>query len=172
MPLTAEQFSKLYPKIIGWIDLQLALHSNGAKPIAAAGFARLPEYFGKDVLASARYVLVDKVPMPPLTKLGLPQFADFEHMAAAGVTYRQTFFVRKEEAGRESLFFHELIHVVQWSLLGPENFLRQYAAGLETAGYRNSPLEVMAYDAQERFEASHDTFDAVRLVKTQLRITS
>lgn len=171
MPLSQEQFAKLYPKIIGWIDLQLALHSSAARPVAAAGFARLPEYFGRELLASTRYVPVEKVPMPPLTRLGLPQFGDFERITAAGITYRQTFFVQKAEAGRESLFFHELIHVVQWNLLGPEDFLRRYAAGLEAEGYRNSPLEVMAYDAQERFETDAETFDAALWVKKQLNIT-
>jgi hypothetical protein len=139
-------------------------------PMAAADFPRLPAYFGKDVFATARYVVVDKVPMPPLTKLGLPQFGEFERMPAAGITYRQTFFVQKEEARRESLFFHELVHVVQWNLLGPENFLQRYAAGLEAAGYRNSPLEVMAYDAEHRFETDPDTFDVVRYVSKQLGV--
>jgi hypothetical protein len=171
VPLTPEQFRILYPKIIGWIDLQLALHSGAVLPMSAAGFSRLSEYFGKDVLATARYVIVDKVPMPPLTRLGLPQFGEFERMTAAGITYRQTLFVQKEEAGRESLFFHELIHVVQWSLLGPENFLQRYAAGLEAAGYRNSPLEAMAYDAQERFESDRDAFDAALYVRKQLGVT-
>lgn len=170
MALTAEQFGKLYPKIIGWIDLQLALHSGAAKPVSSAGFARLPHYFGKEVLSSAKFVLADNVPMPPLSRLGLPQFAEFEQMRAAGITYRRTFFVQKGEAGREALFFHELIHVVQWDLLGPENFLRCYAAGLESAGYRNSPLEMMAYEAQERFEKDSESFDAVRLVRTQLEL--
>jgi hypothetical protein len=40
----------------------------------------------------------------------------------------------------ELLDFYELIHVIQWRLLGPEAFLATYAAGLETFGYRNSPL--------------------------------
>jgi hypothetical protein len=31
----------------------------------------------------------------------------------------------------ESLYFHELIHLVQWRLLGPERFLAAYASGLE-----------------------------------------
>lgn len=170
MPLTPDQFQVLYPKIIGWIDLRLAIHANQARPVAAAGFQRLPEFFGKQVLESARYVVVDKVPVPPLTKLGfaLPELVEFERMEAAGITYRQTFFVKKNEATRESLFFHELIHVVQWSVLGPEELLRRYAAGLAAAGYRNSPLEVMAYEAEERFVEGREVFNAVRFVREQL----
>jgi hypothetical protein len=30
---------------------------------------------------------------------------------------------------------HEMVHVVQWRMLGPEMFLAQYADGLECSGY-------------------------------------
>jgi hypothetical protein len=66
------------------------------------------------------------------------------------------------------LHFHELIHIVQWRLLGPERFLAAYAAGLETSGYRTSPLECMAYDAQSAFSQSARAFDAERMVAEQL----
>jgi len=66
------------------------------------------------------------------------------------------------------VYFHELIHVVQWRLLGPEKFLALYAVGLETQGYRNSPLEVMAYNAEELFVQSGPVFDAESLVAQQL----
>ena len=46
----------------------------------------------------------------------------------------------------EAIHFHELIHVIQWRLLGPEDFLKSYANGLDEFGYENSPLEKMAYD--------------------------
>jgi hypothetical protein len=68
----------------------------------------------------------------------------------------------------ELLDFYELIHVIQWRLLGPEAFLATYAAGLETFGYRNSPLERMAYDAEASFCQSDQPFDAANLVAEQL----
>jgi hypothetical protein len=44
---------------------------------------------------------------------GLTEFASLERRAFDGITFRNTFFVVK---GRESeaLYFHELVHVVQW----------------------------------------------------------
>lgn len=170
MSLTAEQFQVLYPKLMGWIDLRLAMHRGTAATVASAGFARLPEYFGQALLNEAQFVVVAKVPVPPLAQIGLTsaEFMHFEQMEALGITYRQTFFVRKDAAQREALFFHELIHVVQWKLLGAEEFLKRYAAGLAEFGYRNSPLEVMAYVAEERFSESREVFDAVRYVKEEL----
>ena len=50
---------------------------------------------------------------------------------------------------------------------GPEQFLRLYADGLERFGYSDSPLEVMAYDAEAAFMAE-DIFDAEQLVAQKL----
>ena len=72
------------------------------------------------------------------------------------------------DVAAERLHFHELIHVVQWRLLGPETFLAAYAAGLETFGYRESPLEIMAYNAEASFCQSDQLFDAENLVAEQL----
>ena len=66
------------------------------------------------------------------------------------------------------LHFHEMVHVVQWRVLGAERFLALYADGLEAFGYRNSPLEKIAYDAQELFNHSAAVFDAEKLVTEKL----
>jgi hypothetical protein len=97
-----------------------------------------------------------------------PIFAEFEHGDYEGITYLDTFFVKRRSAAAERLHFHELIHVVQWRLLGPETFLAAYAAGLETFGYRESPLEIMAYNAEASFCQSDQLFDAENLVAEQL----
>jgi hypothetical protein len=79
-----------------------------------------------------------------------------------------TFFVKRRSGAEERLHFHELIHVVQWRSLGPETFLAAYAAGLEIFGYRDSPLESIAYNAEALFSQSDDLFDAEKLVTDHL----
>jgi hypothetical protein len=74
-----------------------------------------------------------------------------ETMLMDGVTYQDTFFVRAGSE-RDSLYFHELVHVVQWDRLGVDNFLYAYGMGLLQHGYQQSPLEQMAYKLQARFE--------------------
>ncbi len=132
------------------------------------GSSRLLHYFSEDLLASTKVVAVDRVPMPPLSSLGLSRFAEFERGDFDGITYLDTFFIKRRSAGAERLHFHELIHVVQWQILGPETFLATYAAGLETFGYRESPLEVMAYNAEAAFCRSGRIFNAQQLVAEQL----
>jgi hypothetical protein len=127
----------------------------------------LPLYFSADTLTAAKVVPVDQLPIPPLSSWGLTRFTDFERGNFSGITYLNTFFIRRAELSNEALHFHELIHVVQWRILGPEQFLRSYAHGLERFGYRESPLEVMAYDAEAAFMAK-DIFDAEKLVARKL----
>jgi hypothetical protein len=127
--------------------------------VASFGFSRLPDYYDAQLLASTKAVVVERVPMPPLSAMGFDRFSDFERTDAGGMTYLDTYFLRADQIHDESLHFHELVHVVQWRLLGPEGFLALYADGLERFGYRNSPLEVMAYDFQDRFECETQPFD-------------
>jgi hypothetical protein len=171
MPITQQEFDAKYPLIMGWIKQTLAAHVSKARTIASLGFQRLPQYFSPELLAYAKVVYVEVVPVPPLSQLGLNQFTDFENMNADGITYLDTFFARQEAQRHESLHFHELVHVIQWKLLGAKAFVAAYADGLERFGYRNNPLEVMAYDAQDAFMKSLQPFDVEKLVKSQLGIS-
>lgn len=168
MPAIPESIRAKLPAVLAWVGEILRKHQPYARPVAVCGFNRLGRYFSPQLLAQARVVSLDAPPTPPLSRLGLPQFASFEQMAPLGITYLNTFFVRSGEERNESLHFHELIHVVQWRLLGTENFSLTYAAGLLEAGYRDSPLEVMAYSAEDRFQAG-EIFDAERHVGVELR---
>jgi len=167
--MTPQQFRAAYPLFMAWIDALLKAHASQTQPVATKGFPRLPHYFSRELLASAKVVVVERVPMPPLTALGLSQFSEFERADNSGVTYLDTYFVKRDRASDEPLHFHELVHVVQWRVLGPERFLAAYAAGLETFGYRNSPLEAMAYDAEAAFVQKAEIFDAETRVAELLR---
>jgi hypothetical protein len=158
--MTEREFHKVYPRIIEWIHDLLAGHAADARAVGSLGFKRLPRYYGATTLAAAKVVVVAQVPVPPLSAMGLSQFSKFEEMASDGITYLDTYFVRAERGQEESLHFHELVHVIQWRLLGPGVFLAVYAAGLERFGYRKSPLETTAYDLQARFDLEAEPFDA------------
>jgi hypothetical protein len=165
--MTPEEFQKFYPRLLGWIDTTLKAHEGNTQTVVSRGFPRLPLYFSADTLASAKVVLVDQLPIPPLSSWGLTRFVDFERGNFNGITYLNTFFIKRDELRNEAIHFHELIHVVQWRILGPEQFLRSYADGLERFGYGDSPMEVMAYDAEAAFIAN-DIFDAEKMMAQKL----
>jgi hypothetical protein len=166
--MTPEEFQTIYPHVVAWIRQTLVAHANKAQTVASRGFTRLPLYFSGELLASTKFVALERLPMPPLSALGLSQFAQFDCGDFDGITYLDTFFLKLHRVADERLHFHELIHVIQWQLLGPASFLTAYADGLERFGYRESPLEMMAHDAEELFSQSPEIFDAEKLVARKL----
>jgi hypothetical protein len=106
--------------------------------------------------------------MPPLSSIGLTRFAKFERGDFDGTTYIDTIFLKPTHFNNENMLFHELVHVIQWRLLGPERFLFAYANGLECFGYPQSPLEAMAYDAETAFASSQTIFNVEKMVAAKL----
>jgi hypothetical protein len=157
------------PLVRGWIDRTLAEHSNRAQPVASYRFPRLGGFYSSEFLTTTKVVEVERVPVPPLSALGLTEFGEFETGNYAGITFLDTYFVQSGEALRESLHFHELVHVVQWQHLGAERFVMAYALGyLQGGGYRANPLEVMAYDLQDYFEKGGQPIEVESFVRRQL----
>lgn len=163
-----EEFYRFYPLLDSWLRKTLVTFAGSSRKIVSCGFPRLPLYFSTEMLASANVVLVDKLPVPPLSSWGLKRFAELERGNFDGITYLDTFFLKHAQSRNEAIHFHELIHVAQWRILGPERFLYSYANGFERYGYRDSPLEVMAYDAEAVFRTSAGAFDAEKFVAEKL----
>jgi len=111
--MNIEKLLSKMPQITSWIDATLATHAAQARPVTSFGFKRLPEYYAPQFLGKAKVVVVESIPVPPLTAVGLPELANFEKGDYAGITFKDTYFVKAAEVSRESLHFHELVHVVQ-----------------------------------------------------------
>jgi hypothetical protein len=167
--MSPDEFAAVYPVVLDWMRQAIAEHEHLGTIVAAEGFKHLPQYFSQDLLNTTKVITISRVPIPSLSSMGLHRFSDFERGDFDGVTYLNTYFVKRTKAADEELHFHELIHIVQWQLLGPERFLKLYADGLERYGYRDSPLEKMAYAAQAEFSRSKQAFDAQTLVLHELR---
>jgi hypothetical protein len=146
------KFQSSLPAVQEWIDKTLEEHRPNAVSVSSLSSPRIGKVFPRDLLARAQVVVVTgKVPFPPLTQMGLTEFTQLENMLMAGITYKDTFFVSHLHQ-TESLYFHELVHVIQWERLGFYNFLLTYGVGLIQFGYRDCPLERMAYSLQSGFD--------------------
>jgi len=146
------KFHLALPHLRQWVEDTLAAHRDQAVPVYSMGYARLEQVFPKELLQRVRVVAVEgQPPFPALSRMGLPELARFEAMPITGVTYKDTFFVRRVHQ-TESLCFHETVHGVQWDRLGVDRFLLAYGVGLMQFGYRDSPLEKMAYTLQDDFD--------------------
>jgi len=146
------KFNSSLPAIREWIEDTLEKYKDDADPVISFDFSRINEVFPHELLNRAKAVVVTgKIPFPPLSRFGLSELAQMENMSIAGITYKDTFFVGHLYQS-ESLFFHELVHIVQWDRLGVEDFLLAYGAGLMRFGYEDCPFEKMAYSLQTSFD--------------------
>jgi len=147
-----DELKNKVPLVKAWIIDLLNKNQGKGQFVAQYNFPNLKFFFDQRILNSAKVIVIDKVPQVPLASLGLPQFSGFENGNYAGVTYLNTYFVATGYIQQESLHFHELIHVVQWERLGIDKFILLYGLFLLQHGYRDSPLEDMAFKYQNLFE--------------------
>ena len=156
--LSAEQIAALNVAVSGYIRQQRA-HYVGRS--ASLTFSELwTRFFSATDLERIRAVqagnslaagALERVPNPPfyadLEKLGFTGLPDFSTMPA--ITFDDV--VVFHEPLTPQLIFHELVHVVQYRLLGVDEFARLYVRGYLHGGYGGTPLEVCAYDLDGRF---------------------
>ena len=162
------RYGRFLPTMLDWIQHTLDSHAAMALPVASFGFKRLPLHFSTSLLNAAQVVITDHLPVPPLSAMGLSDFASFEVQPMSGVTYRDTYFLVPNASANESVHLHELVHVIQWRVLGARDFLLLYAAGLIEHDYASSPLEKMAYEHQARFDAGQEQYSVEAEVREQV----
>jgi hypothetical protein len=108
----------------------------------------------------------ESVPNPPfyadLEKLGFTGLPDFTTMPA--ITFDDV--VVFHEPLTPQLIFHELVHVVQYRLLGVDEFARLYVRGYLHGGYIGTPLEICAYELDGCFIMGSVGFDVEAEVKS------
>jgi hypothetical protein len=158
------RFHIALPWVRQWIEQLLDAHADGAHAVSTLSFTRLSTCFPWELLERTRVVTVERVPFPPVDQFGLPELAFMQEMSFDGITFRDTFFLRRGRTSEE-LHFHELVHVVQWVRLGVDNFLLAYGLGLLRFGYERSPLEQMAYTLQRNFELGTRPRELVRVIE-------
>ena len=163
-----------------WINNVQAAHRPQASPFRHGLKAFLGPFFhGTGALDSAKYQAVKVVPSPPaeLTALlGVP--IDFSQAAAR--TFKDTILISETwldthpdpSNGFTRLAFHELVHVVQYEILGVDRFVQKYVTGLQGGrDYYAIPLEMAAYTLQARFMTAPDeVFSVKELVEKMLPV--
>ena len=80
---------------------------------------------------------------------------DLDFSKMDGITFDDTFLITiaaGQGADPGALVFRELVHVVQFIVLGIDEFVEQHATGLiASRDYYAIPLELVAYACQSRF---------------------
>lgn len=157
------------PLLLKWIHQTLKEHNAQAKSLKELPLTKIPLYISENLLSSTQVVEVERLPIPPLTDWGLKEFQHFEHEPFIAINYLNTIFALAKETQNEATLFHELVHVIQWQILGEDAFILLYMKGLLEDMYYTNPLEVMAYELQEEFESGAPPFDLEKRVREEVQ---
>ncbi len=107
-----------------WVVLQRNLQRPNGRQLSPNEVQILNPFFGADVIHTARIADVPVIPNPDfyetLAAQGIQMPLDFTQMS--GVTFADTILISSARpapsGGWLRLLFHELVHVVQYQLLG------------------------------------------------------
>jgi hypothetical protein len=154
-----EQVSYLVDNASSWIMNQRTVHRALAEPLAETTLAALQGFFDRDTLERVRIRTVPAIDNPPFYSAfedaGESVPLDFDVWAA--ITFGDVILVSESQTAGQlshSILFHELVHVVQFKILGIHEFARRYVSSFVQGGlnYMTIPLESIAFDLQGKFE--------------------
>lgn len=137
--------------------------------IEAASLPALSLSFSRDFLETKRGVIVQQCPVVPYADIGISAHDVPQGDAVWGLAYSETYFIRREMIAWEPLHFHELVHLTQREILGHSAYVGLHLVGLLFHGYRESPLEKIAYRLQNQFYNARFPVDVQREVYNSLR---
>ena len=140
-----------------------------AKRISCSRFEKeFAGFYPAEFLQESFYVVVDKIPKPDFPELRAMGLGEFVDMDVAGITYKNTYYVLEHIVNNTRVHFHELVHVAQWNKLGAHGFMMRYISEIQSYGYHNAPLEIMAYTLDEHFSLARQSIDVLKHVDSKL----
>jgi hypothetical protein len=151
------------PVARSWVRSQRKRYrqADNARRLAESEKRVLGSFFSSAILEKAVIAEVSSIPNPGfyvwLKRFGIDLTLDLSQ--ARGITFDDTILIRREgsEAIRDwySLLFHELVHVVQYEVLGLDVFIDRYIRAMVAADMNSlqNRFEIEAYALQGRFES-------------------
>lgn len=141
------------------------------EPLPEGWKVQLRSYFSDTDLSRVRIVVADPLPISrapfahTLRRLGF-RFPDVR--LVGGIVFDDVIALREQPSAR--LLCHEMVHVVQYWILGVRGFARAYVTGFVRARcYDDIPLERCAYDFDARFASSRNVFSMEDEVRQWLK---
>jgi hypothetical protein len=158
---------KVLDKINGWIDQTLEDYSNERVSCECFSF-QFKGFYSSEFLEKSYFIVVNQIPMPDFPELRQAGFGSFIDTDFCGITYKNTYFIKKGQENNLALHFHELVHVLQWQNLGVLVFINRYMEEILKFGYEDAPLEKMAYKLEEHFTKRNASFSISNYVQQKI----
>ncbi len=163
-----------------WIKEQRQAYRPRGRRLSDRTIARFTPFFETALLQEVRLVVVPALENPRFLEAYRTTFEEkaiplLDFTSFSGITYVDTILLVDEFPGADpdATLFHELVHAVQYELLGPEKFVELYIMGWINQGFNYAaiPLEMDTYELQNRFEAAPgDTFSVKDEISNRLEL--
>jgi hypothetical protein len=145
-----------------WIKEQRNAYRPRGRKLPDHTIAQFSPFFELSLLQAVRLVVVPALENPKFLEAYRSTFDEkaiplLDFTSFSGITYVDTILLVDAFPGADpdATLFHELVHAVQYELLGPEKFVELYIVGWINQGFNYAaiPLEMDTYELQNRFEA-------------------
>jgi len=173
--MTGNLLQQLVALGLPWLWEQRDLHRVDSRELSAEEKLAFRAYYEDATLDNVRLATVEYISNPPFyTDLQSSGYPTLDISGAAGVAYIDCIVVRKsinqQSAWWNSLLFHELVHIVQFEVLGPRRHLEVYLRGWIENGYRydSIPIEEQARRLEARFSGQGPPFSVREAVEAGL----
>jgi hypothetical protein len=175
-----EKFDEMWSEVIerscNWLWQQRDLYRSRGRALHEKERGVLQGYYDEQTLNAAHVATVDTISNPPFYhELVQSGFPTLDISGSAGITFIDCIVVRN---GMEKnfrtwiyLLFHELVHVVQYQILGPRKLVEEYIRAWHQNGYNyyDIPLEAQAYRLESQFRRSKSLFLVREVVEQELK---
>ena len=167
----------LVDNAIIWAESQRDRYRSTGRKLEDDERNELQRFFELETLDKTRIKMVPIIENPDfystLNKMGVPEPMDLT--TAAGITYIDTVLISEKYFTHPSqwlpLIFHELVHIVQYEVLGVQKFMEKYIFGWADHGfiYASIPMETDAFDLAAKYESERKSgFSVIDEVRIRL----
>ena len=81
-----QRYQEKLPLVSQWVATTLREAASRARPVSSFPCPRLARYYSQELLQTTKVVVVDRIPVPPLTQIGLPEFSAFDLASSTAAT--------------------------------------------------------------------------------------
>lgn len=172
----AEQFKS---EAVLWIRAERERNHRLAAPLSEQDRRALSPYFPQGVLGRARILVVEGFDNPDFFSIfeesGEPYPVDLRK--ASAIALIDTVLIARaayESSLRDQLLFHELVHMMQYEVLGLEEYMEGYVEGWARNGhrYRGIPHEEQAFELATRFWSEAEPFSVEAEVRSRFALAA
>jgi len=160
----AELVARFEAEAVAWIRSERESQRPRSAPLPPSAVAEFAAYFPNDLLDRVRLREVRGFENPEFFSIfaaaGEPYPLDLRRARALALVDTILVAAGAEGSRRRGLLFHELVHVMQFEVLGLEGYMAGYVASWAGNGrsYREIPHENQAFELAARFAAGGEPF--------------